>query len=53
MEESIQNSGVINHQKRKSESNFPRTLKKSPPKIEPLRFYKIVSYYTKLLDYII
>ncbi len=46
----IQDFGVIKHPKRKSESDFPRPGKKFPGIFLPLRFYKIVSYYTRLVD---
>ena len=52
MAQSIQNSGEIRHPKPKSESDFPDRGKKIPVKFRPVRFFNIVSHYTKPLDYI-
>jgi hypothetical protein len=52
MGESVQNYGGIKNLKRKRESNFPEPGKKIPGIFLPLRFLKIVTNVTKLLDYI-
>ena len=46
------NFGVLNHPKPKSGSDCKNTGKKIPVKIWSVRFFKIVSNNTKLLDYI-
>ena len=52
MVDSTPDFGVIKRPKRKKESNFPKGGKKFPKKFYSLRFFKIVTNYTKLLDYI-
>ena len=52
MVEPIQNSGVINHPKRKSESDLQNAGKKSRQFFCPLRFCKIVTNITYVFAYI-